>query len=165
VPHRCPGRVRTVRGFFVRRGRVAAIVERLLIALLSAIFGLVIGLLAPGLFQQTQDVHNADQYFLDAPAPAPTPTSPGLTLVPRAAAPVTSVPPTLVPPTAAPTRTPVPTTSVRLDNPPPESTNTPVSRTFVIRLRGGGDMTVNAQDFASAVNNVKSTGADPADQP
>jgi hypothetical protein len=34
---------------------------------------------------------------------------------------------------------------------------------FTVPLEGGGDMTVNASDEAAARNNVRSTGAVPAD--
>jgi hypothetical protein len=91
----------------------------------------------------------AERDWLEAavvtPEPAPTPVR---LVVARPSAPQNSVPPTLVPPPPPPTLTLAPT---------------PVVHTFVVALQGGGEMRVLAVDEAAARNNVKSSGATPAD--
>ena len=121
--------------------------ERLLLALLSCVAGILIGLFAPGFLPAAQEMRLAERDWLEAATLPPAPTSVPL-VVARPSAPQTSVPPTLVPPP-----------------PPPKPTlaPTPVVHTFVIPLQGGGEMRVLAVDEAAARNNVKSSGATPAD--
>lgn len=121
--------------------------ERLLLALLSCAAGILIGLFAPGFLPNAQEVRLAERDWLEAATPQPAPTPVPL-VVARPIAPQTSVPPTLAPPPPPPTPTLVPT---------------PVVHTFVVALRGGGEMRVLAVDEAAARNNVKSSGATPAD--
>ena len=133
--------------------------DRLIVALLAGIFGFLLGLFAPGFVPAAQEARQAESIFLDVAtsAPAPTRTPVGIAAVPRTVPAQTQIPPTLIPATPRPTSTPLPTETLRPDTP------TPVSRTFTIKLRGGGEMTVNAQNEEAARNNVKSSGAIPAD--
>lgn len=110
-------------------------VDRLLIALLAGIFGVVIGLSAPSVIGQVSE-----------PDPTPRPTAAPLVLT----RPPTPVPP---PPTLSVPPTPV----------PPPIPPTPAVRVWTIPLAGGGEMKVVASDRAAAINNVKSSGAVPAD--
>jgi hypothetical protein len=126
-------------------------VDRLMIAVLAGIFGLIVGLLAPGLLPVAQDVREAENVFLNPPTPGPPPTPTGLANVPRTIAVPTSVPPTLTRP-AKPLA-------------PLATATQPTVQTFVIKLKGGGEMHVNASDLDAAINNVKASGAIPADQP
>jgi hypothetical protein len=121
--------------------------ERLLLALLSCAAGILIGLFAPGFLPAAQDMRVAERDWLADATPQPAPTPVPL-VVARPSAAQTSVPPTLVPPP-----------------PPPKPTlpPTPVVHTFVVALQGGGEMRVVAVDEAAARNNVKSSGATPAD--
>ena len=121
--------------------------ERLLLALLSCAAGILIGLFAPGFLPGAQEMRLAERDWLGAATPQPAPTSVRL-VVARPIAPQTGVPPTLVPPPPPPTPTLAPT---------------PVVHTFVVALQGGGEMRVLAVDEAAARNNVKSSGATPAD--
>ena len=121
--------------------------ERLLLVLLSVAAGILIGLFLPGWLPGAQEMRLAERDWLDAATPQPAPT-PVRLVVARPSAPQTSVPPTLVPPPPPPTPTLAPT---------------PVVHTFVVALEGGGEMRVLAVDEAAARNNVKSSGATPAD--
>jgi hypothetical protein len=123
--------------------------ERLVIALLAGLLGFLIGLLAPGVIPGAEHIAPAEQAWLNPP---PRPTNPPVPVLvsQRAVAAQTAVPPTVTPPT--------PTVAA----PPPTPEPTPAVRTFVIRLEGGGDMTVVANDEAAARNNVKSQGGTPA---
>jgi len=111
---------------------------RLLAALGIFVLGLLVGAYCQPVTSSLQAV------FAPPPeTPAPTPTifvlSPTRQSVPT---PTSPLPPTLVRPAI-----PTPTSG---------------SHTFVIPLRGGGEMTVNANDRDAAINNVKSQGGDPA---
>jgi hypothetical protein len=121
--------------------------ERLLLALLSCAAGILIGWFAPGFLRGAQDIQVAEPEFLEAATPLPKPTPVPL-VVARPSAPQNNVPPTLAPPPPPATPTPAPT---------------PVVHTFVVALEGGGEMRVLAVDEAAARNNVKSSGATPAD--
>jgi len=121
--------------------------ERLLLAVLSCAVGILIGLFAPGFLPGAQEMQLAQRDWLEAETPQPAPTPERLVLA-RPIAPQTSVPPTLAPPPPPPTPTLAPT---------------PVVHTFVIALQDGGEMRVLAVDEAAARNNVKSSGATPAD--
>jgi len=126
--------------------------ERVLLVLLSLVVGLLVGLLAPGVFPAAQDIAPAERAWLNPTRPTPEPTAVVIAL-PRVAAPQTAVPPTLTLP-RAPTSAPAPPA------PTPEPTST--TRTFVIALAGGGEMKVVANDEAAARNNVRSQGGTPA---
>ena len=121
--------------------------ERLLLALLSCAAGILIGLFAPVFLPGAQEMRLAERDWLEAATPQPAPTSVRL-VVARPSAPQTSVPPTLVPP------------------PPPQRRRSPPRRSCTrssLPLQGGGEMRVVAVDEAAARNNVKSSGATPAD--
>jgi hypothetical protein len=127
--------------------------ERFLLALLSGLVGLLVGLLAPGVIPGAQDIAAAEQAWLNPIQATPAPTA--ILALPRASAVQTAVPPTLqAAPTASRPSTPTPEAAT-----PPEQVT---ARTFVIRLAGGGEMKVVANDEAAARNNVRSTGATPA---
>src|SRR5262245_33063716 len=117
--------------------------ERLVLALLAGTAGVLLGLFAPSILPIARDIRQAEQTFLEAPPPPPAPTP--FTLPTARPIVQATVPPTLV---AAPTPTPDPTPKVR---------------TWVIPLEGGGEMRVLATDEEAARNNVKSSGAVPAD--
>jgi|SRR5215467_10154594 len=123
-----------------------------MLVVLAGVAGLLIGLLGPSCVPTMQAIRQAQQAWLDpaATTPLPTTTPTGLNLT-RPAVAQTAVPPTLRPASAA--------TAVPLAPPAP----TPAVRVFVIPLKGGGEMHVVAGDEAAARNNVKSSGADPAD--
>lgn len=124
--------------------------DRLVIALLSALVGLLIGLFAPGLIPGAQDIAPAEQAWLNPTSAAPTATV--IVTLPRQVAAQTAVPPTLQAAPRPPTSTPE-----------PEPTATPVTaHTFVVKLAGGGEMKVVANDEAAARQNVKSQGGTPA---
>jgi hypothetical protein len=121
--------------------------DRLIIAVLASVLGVLIGLLSPSLVPLGNEARQAQQAWLNPPTRTPSPTSLSLTVV-RPVVGQTAVPPTLTVPPPPPTATPEPTPSVR---------------SFVIPLKDGGEMNVNATDRAAAVNNVKSSGATPAE--
>lgn len=124
--------------------------DRLVIALLSGLVGLIFGLFAPGLIPATQGIAPAEQAWLNPDVPTSTPTV--AVVLTRPVAAQTAVPPTLQAPTTRPTSTPVPQSQ-------PEP---PTARTFIIPLAGGGEMKVVANDEAAARNNVRSQGGVPA---
>ena len=126
--------------------------DRLVIALLSGLVGLLIGLFAPGLIPGTQDIAPAEQAWLNPAQPTPAPTT---ALLPRQVAAVTAIPPTLTAPPRPPTSTPAP-------DPEPALPTAVTARTFVIQLAGGGEMKVVANDEAAARNNVREQGGVPA---
>jgi len=131
--------------------------ERLLIALLAGCTGIIIGLFGPTLFGPAQQAVETEQNWLYPLTPTPASTQAPLVL-PRATAAQTAVPPTLkpfTPPQALPPPTPVPAVVPGIQP--------PSAHTFVIPLKGGGEMTVVANDEAAARNNVKSQGGIPAD--
>jgi hypothetical protein len=117
-----------------------------LIAFLAGVLGLVIGVFSPLFFVPAQQARQAEQAFLDPPTQTPAPTSVPLVL-PRPQVAQTAIAP---PPTLFPSGTVTPVA-------------TPVVHTFVIPLRGGGEMAVLANSEDAARNNVKSSGATPAD--
>src|SRR5262252_2858587 len=106
---------------------------RLLAALAILLIGILVGAYCQPVSSGLQAV------FAPPETPAPTPTtfvlSPTRQIFPT---PTSPLPPTLQRPVL---RVP---------------TSTPASHTFVIPLRGGGEMTVNANDRDAAINNVKS---------
>lgn len=132
--------------------------ERLLLVLLSGCVGIIIGLFGPTLFGPAQQAVRSEQDWLYPITPTPAPTSVPLVL-PRPTAAQTGVPPTLRP-FAAATAPPPPPTPVPAIVP---GAQPPSAHTFTIRLQGGGEMTVVANDEAAARNNVKSQGGVPAD--
>ena len=117
--------------------------DRILLALLAFIVGVLVGVFSP-----LSQLNQPEQTFINPPTP--TSATIATLTVPRAVVVPNTVPPTLARP---PTSTPGP-------SPTPEP-----AHTYVIKLRGGGEMTVVATDLASALNNVKEQGGDPADQP
>ena len=130
--------------------------ERFVLALLSLVVGLLIGLLAPGVIPGASDIAPAERAWLNPTRP--TPESSAAVTLPRVTAAQTAVPPTLTPPRAStPGRPPEPTLEPGAT---PEPTST--TRTFIIPLAGGGEMKVVANDEAAARNNVKSAGGVPA---
>jgi hypothetical protein len=122
-------------------------VDRVLIALLSLTAGFLLGLFGPGLFAPAQQAQQAEQEFLNPATETPIPL-----VIPRAVAQPTVVVPTLQPPTT-PTQTPTPLVV------PTQET----AHTFVVKLKGGGEMNVVANDYAAALNNVRSQGGTPLD--
>jgi hypothetical protein len=130
--------------------------ERFVLALLSLVVGLLIGLLAPGVIPGASDIAPAERAWLNPTRPTPESTVGVVVTLPKVAAAQTAVPPTLTPP-QAPGRPPEPTPE---PGAAPEPTST--TRTFIIPLAGGGEMKVVANDEAAARNNVKSAGAVPA---
>jgi hypothetical protein len=150
--------------------------ERLLLMLLSGVVGLIIGLFGPGLFPPAQQVVDTEQAWLYPDSPTPVSTEVPLVLS-RPTIAQTAVPPTLKPFTA-PTAPPQPPTPVSVTvpganapkpvpvsepNPEPEPSGPPPAHTFIIRLQGGGAMTVVANDEDAARNNVRSQGGTPVD--
>jgi hypothetical protein len=127
--------------------------ERFVLALLSLVVGLLIGLLAPGVIPGASDIAPAERAWLNPTRPTPESTVVVVVTLPKVAAAQTAVPPTLTPPGGRPEPTPEPGAA-------PEPTST--TRTFIIPLAGGGEMKVVANDEAAARNNVKSAGAVPA---
>jgi len=114
-------------------------VTRLVAILAILIIGIVLG-------AAYRPFSDAIGNFLAPPPLAPSTPSITPLVLPRPSPGFSTQPPTL---TAAPTAIPTPT---------PQTT-----RSFTIRLRGGGEMTVQANSFDAAINNVKSQGGDPAD--
>ena len=107
--------------------------------LLAALAILVIGILVGA---YCQPVTSTLQSVFAPETPQPTPT--------------VFVLPVTRPPAPTPT-SPLPPTLTR----PPVPTPTPGARSWTIPLRGGGEMTVNADTREAAINNVKSQGGDP----
>ena len=120
--------------------------ERLLLALLSCAAGLLIGLFAPAFLPGAQEMRLAERDWLEAATPQPAPSR--CLWWSRARA--------LRRPACRPPR-------CRRHPPTPTLAPTPVVHTFVVALQGGGEMRVVAVDEAAARNNVKSSGATPAD--
>jgi hypothetical protein len=128
--------------------------ERVMLALLSGLVGLLVGLFAPGLIPGAQNIAPAEQAWLNPAQPTAAPTQ--NVVLARATTAQTAVPPTLqAAPTAVrpPTSTPQPAPAQQ----PPEP-----AHTFVIALAGGGEMKVVANDEAAARNNVREQGGTPA---
>ena len=109
---------------------------RLLAALGIFLTGLLVG-------AYCQPVTSSLQNVFAPPETRPTAT---VFVLPPATRPVPPTPTSPLPPTL--TRPPVPT-------------STPGARSWTIPLRGGGEMTVNADTLEAAINNVKSQGGDP----
>lgn len=129
--------------------------DRVVLALLSALVGLLIGLFAPGLIPGASNIAPAEQAWLNPAEPTPAPTV--AVVLPRAAVVQTAIPPTLQAATATP-RQPTSTPEPEVPEPPTVVT----ARTFVIALAGGGEMKVVANDEAAARNNVREQGGTPA---
>ena len=110
---------------------------------LAIVFLVIVAVLLGASFQP---LSQAISEFL-APPPQTSSVSTSTPLVlPRPSPATSTLPPTLV---APPTQIPTPTVQT--------------TRSFTIRLRGGGEMTVRANTLDAAINNVKSQGGDPAD--